>query len=864
MPKLQKRVPPPYVGTSTSEVESGLGSGGRPYESFPQDTLPPVPLNESYHQVAVSGALASRHSQHEESAATPVSVSLSPNTNFSRPSVSGQNSNQPPQQQGQPQQLVSPVSPLLDPMERSSRVSMQPATEIRVPQPKGRSVDLRRLDGSPYATDRLKQVNVAQDMHEGCGRRKLQGAATGSLASSAPLAQAGTRSSALLAQARPYVAPPGAASAQGPHPTSSATIAGPSSLPSGISQASSLVVGVEQHVHVCHKCGKRKKPAGAGLAQPAYTASSSLQRPAQAGLRIVPSISVGRPQQIDIAPASGASLRPMSLVSAATTFNDGAPLIAQHAAAPGRARASQFSGVNIFRNNSLIRSLSRRMSSRTLKRESEGPLPSQQLRSSNEPDSGTPGNLINMISNAIKESGEDNKVGPSYQRLSVADPPDRPASPFSFMSVVHEDDGYEMVQLGDEKEKKHKARDSDSTAVASRASQTGKKLDGSVSASSAESLYSPEAVAETMDADVDRRSQEIRKQAERRQAERRSARGDLLAIPEHDGGARPQITRFKSLRNGVNRVASISRETSLKRLDSLKRLHTNWYRDDMAIEGHNGESRMVGVGTGMESGSLAIGTVDGESVPVSEDELQFAKQFLTTLDNKSTKYQPDHVFFPSNASELRTPYTLPRLPHPPHPNPPSQAVSLPTSSSSNAADSSSASSARLVTIRLNSSRNPTMSLTLHSLPLSTPVAELKSAIRTHLGGGSNSGGPSTDKIKILLNKKPIPSTKKTLADAFEAKEGTGQQKVEEGEEQVTLSVMVMGGAPDPPADAPPNSSNGSNGSNSNNWQDQLEQPAFWDDLQVFLQQRLHDREGGKKLRAIIEKAWRADVVRIAT
>ncbi|RMD43715.1 hypothetical protein DV735_g1456, partial [Chaetothyriales sp. CBS 134920] len=149
-------------------------------------------------------------------------------------------------------------------------------------------------------------------------------------------------------------------------------------------------------------------------------------------------------------------------------------------------------------------------------------------------------------------------------------------------------------------------------------------------------------------------------------------------------------------------------------------------------------------------------------------ELQFAQQFLTTLDSKSIKYQPDHAFTYSSPAELR----IPQL--------------------------------------------------------------------------------STDKIKILLNKKVIPSSKKTLADA----------------------VMIMGGAPDPPADAPrdiypaaatEDTTNGSsNDSTKINWQDQLSEPVFWDDLQVFLQKRLQDREGGKKLRAIIEKAWRADVVRIAT
>ena len=35
-------------------------------------------------------------------------------------------------------------------------------------------------------------------------------------------------------------------------------------------------------------------------------------------------------------------------------------------------------------------------------------------------------------------------------------------------------------------------------------------------------------------------------------------------------------------------------------------------------------------------------------------DLQFAKQFLTSLDNKTTKYQPDHVFDPKTF-QLRIP-----------------------------------------------------------------------------------------------------------------------------------------------------------------------------------------------------------------
>ncbi|RMD43716.1 hypothetical protein DV735_g1457, partial [Chaetothyriales sp. CBS 134920] len=634
MPKLQKRAFP--SSESTSNGASGLDRGGIRYESLPQDSQPPVPLTESYHQAVVSGALASRYSQHNDLTSARASVSLGSNTNFSRPPV-------------------SPVSPLLDPTERRSRMSMQPRAEIHVPQPRGRSVDLGRLDGTTF-TDGFQQAKVAQDMHQGvnppayhhqgldpnvhrpqkplvpadsaatrhsyswqprnsgsqqgtsydgasassttshthththphncgkCGRPKPPGPPR----TSQP--QSVTRSSGLLAQAQAYVAPPGAASSQGLYPLGSRTltISGPSHNSASATHAPTQVSGAEQQPRVCQKCGKKKRPVAAVGSQAKNPSSAPPQRPAQAGLQIMPPVDGADLPQIDIVPPSSTSYRPLSLLSTATTFNDGVPLIPQQPLPK-----SQYSGVNMFRNNSLIRSLSRRLSGRAPSRESEGPLPSQQLRSSRQPDSSTPGNLINMISNAIKESGEDSKGEGSYQRLGVADTADRPASPFSFMSVVREDEGYEMVDMGDEKEK-HKIRDSDSTAVASHASPRAKKADGSTSPSSAESLYGADANDVDVDRHISKKAAERQQAAERRLAERRLAqrrdRGDLLAIPENDGSVRPQITRFHSLRKGVTRVASISRETSLKRLDSLKNLHTNWYRDDMAIEGHEGES----------------------------------------------------------------------------------------------------------------------------------------------------------------------------------------------------------------------------------------------------------------------------------
>lgn len=127
-----------------------------------------------------------------------------------------------------------------------------------------------------------------------------------------------------------------------------------------------------------------------------------------------------------------------------------------------------------------------------------------------------------------------------------------------------------------------------------------------------------------------------------------------------------------------------------------------------------------------------------------------------------------------------------------------------------------------------------------------------------------------DKIKILYNKKPIPASKKSLADALDG----GQQQTDK---DLDLAVMVMGGAPDPPSEPPkmPVSTTGTSTMDDEKMEDVetqtgtavqpgevsgkavLEQPGFWDDLQGFLEQRIKDETEAKKLRDVFERAWRS-------
>lgn len=180
-----------------------------------------------------------------------------------------------------------------------------------------------------------------------------------------------------------------------------------------------------------------------------------------------------------------------------------------------------------------------------------------------------------------------------------------------------------------------------------------------------------------------------------------------------------------------------------------------------------------------------------------------------------------------------------------------------------------------------------MTLTLSDLSTTTPVAQIKTAIQSHLGGPST---VHTDKIKIILNKKPIPSTKKTLADALADTDIPANNTL-------TLSVMVMGGAPDPPpqtttqtlaaqqssapesekaaaesiaADAggmegvlpstaaPADTATSTADADADaNADAELQTHEFWSDLQSFLTQRLKSEGHAEALRGTFERAWRS-------
>ena len=127
MPKLQKRTPLSDIGSSANitTLEDGLR-----YESLPHDTE--QPLTAKHDQVTSSGAL---------------------NSSYSPPATTRVYS----------EHFSSAARPAMEP-DAASRAS-PPASQSQPPQTQRRSVDLRRLNGTPY--EQAKKYTVARDMHAG-------------------------------------------------------------------------------------------------------------------------------------------------------------------------------------------------------------------------------------------------------------------------------------------------------------------------------------------------------------------------------------------------------------------------------------------------------------------------------------------------------------------------------------------------------------------------------------------------------------------------------------------------------------------------------------------------------------------------
>jgi hypothetical protein len=202
-------------------------------------------------------------------------------------------------------------------------------------------------------------------------------------------------------------------------------------------------------------------------------------------------------------------------------------------------------------------------------------------------------------------------------------------------------------------------------------------------------------------------------------------------------------------------------------------------------------------------------------------EATFAKNFLTTIDSRPIKLSPDHVEDPKRFP-ARSPYILARMPKP---------MSKPTKLAPGQEKS--------ITVTLKSLRNPPLDIKLTSQPLSTSILDVKGSV-------SKQARIPLDKLKILLNKRPVQDSK-ILRDL-----------IGEADTSIEFSVMVMGGAASVLAEEPVEESTPAQpptGSAA------LETPEFWADLHGYLMQRLKDQEKAGELSKLFKSSWEASQAR---
>ncbi|KAJ9661621.1 hypothetical protein H2198_001797 [Neophaeococcomyces mojaviensis] len=488
--------------------------------------------------------------------------------------------------------IFSPVSPLEEEQDRRlPTITIRPGTASQaanMSEPH-KSVDLRQLDGKPYpgsseeAEPKSRKVKVAQDMYAGdmppgydrqdyngplaskgaqpgpchkCGGHKKDSSVAApvvDVAERAPPAQRPAHNDCAKCGGKPRSTPPSSYPATVMAAVQPRSQAIPRPLPAidSIAGPSSAAGG---HRHKCNKCGRHKRPDSISTTG----SSSQPQSPQQFGATIqhrsVPSIQTnGIPVDISIQPPTAITERAPTLpFSPASTIGE-RPLI-QH---EQRTKAKLSRGNSI---SSLFRSLSRR-------KKSEDQLPSQKLANSGEQ---SPKHIIDKISSAIRDG--DN----GYSALRPTDRVQRPASPFSFVDKPQEEHSFEMNDMRKSKQPE---------APTPERRNSWDKADES-----------------TLFLDPDRpkfnRSQSTSTRL-RTTYEQPVDETYLGVTPDQ----RPGVTRFKSLRSGVNRAANglsrsasqISRSTSLRRLESVKKVPQFWYRDDMTIEGANGTEYVVNV-----------------------------------------------------------------------------------------------------------------------------------------------------------------------------------------------------------------------------------------------------------------------------
>ena len=523
------------------------------------------------------------------------------------------------------QVVFSPVSPI-DPTDIDNRFrqqqsraqtkpnnSFQPAKTKMSSEPR-KSVDLRKLDGKPYPgieddadATKSRKVKVAQDMYAGemppgyekkdyegplakkegtkgachkCGGHKK----TGSEASSAPLSPESSQPQSPIEAQGSDCHKCGGKKSTPPSsfPRAAMGNAQPRSAPQASTRAAPITnseAGPSGRRHSCTKCGRRKRPDSASTT----TSSSQQARSPTAGISIqqrIPAIQTNGIPVMNVEPPTAITERAPTLPFSPASVHGDTPLI-KHQNASSAPPSSYKPGHKPSRSgsiSSLFRSLSRRRKSN----DQSNPLPSQQLSSNSD-------SIVNKISHAMGDHPANGNHS-NYSRLRPGDYPERPGSPFSFVDKPQEEQAFEMNDM--RKSKHLDGTELDQVPTSERRNSWDK-------ADESTKFLSDVSTAEQADRPRYSRSQSTREHLRPGTSQTLAAvtgqQDDLfLSLPPDQ---RPGVTRFKSLRSGVNRAANglsrsasqISRSTSLRRLESVKKVPQFWYRDDMAIEGASGE-----------------------------------------------------------------------------------------------------------------------------------------------------------------------------------------------------------------------------------------------------------------------------------
>lgn len=552
--KLQSTAPPTstFAPSASGPISSGRAPATRK-SSKPFDigsNPPPTgPVSHATHQ--------SRSSQQSNPFRTPTHtphVSESSQSAFSPVSPIGPtdiDSRFRQHQQGRPQVKFAP---------QKHGASSKMASEPR------KSVDLRKLDGKPYpgheddAEPKPRKVKVARDMYAGdlppmYEQKDYQGPVAGK---GACHKCGGHKKSDSDGHVGPEsTQPQSQMTGHGCHKCGGKSTP-PSSFPHGAMAnaqpragrsapvPSSSEAGPSGHRHKCDKCGRKKRPdsiSSTGSQQPRSPQAGASFQPS------IPQIQTNGVPIMNIEPPTAITERaPTMPFSPASTIGE-TPLIKhENQAAASRKKGHQPARSGSF--SSLFRSLSRR------KKTSDGPLPSQQLSQT------TPHNIVDKISHALGESQDASNS--NYARLKPEDQIVRPGSPFSFIDKPREEQAFEMNDM-------RKSKVMEGASVARRDSWD--KADESTNFLADESAAA--------------RPRYSRSQSTRHHLRSQTEDGDVyLALPPDQ---RPGVTRFKSLRQGVDRAANglsrsasqISRSTSLRRLGSVKKVPELYYRSDM-------------------------------------------------------------------------------------------------------------------------------------------------------------------------------------------------------------------------------------------------------------------------------------------